>query len=77
MSKIFLLGLPGCTTCKEIKKITKGKIKYVSVSTKKGYKIATEIKTNRYPQCFTKGKNGKYKKCNTKKFLKKYGIKIT
>lgn len=73
----MLLALPGCESCKAIKKITKGKVKVISVNTKKGYKIATEIKTNRYPQCFTNGKNGRHKKCNTVKFLKKFGIKIS
>lgn len=77
MPEIHLLSMPGCESCKEIKKLTKGKVKVVSITSKKGYKIATEIKTNKYPQCFTIGKNGKYKKCNTAKFLKKFGIKIS
>jgi len=74
MPKIFLLGLPGCDSCNAIKKITKGKVKTISVGTKKGYDIAVAINASRYPQCFTKDKNGKLKKCNTKAFLKKYKI---
>ena len=77
MPKTFLLGLPGCVSCKEIKKLTKGKVKTISVGTKKGYDIAVAINASRYPQCFTKGKNGKPKKCNTKAFLKKYKISIS
>jgi len=77
MPKTIMLGLPGCVSCKEIKKITKGKVSAISVGTKKGYDIAVAINASRYPQCVTKDKNGKYKKCNTKAFLKKFGIKIS
>lgn len=77
----IILSLPGCDTCKlvksEMKKKKKwNKIKVVSTATKKGYDMAMKSKTNRYPQCIKMNKNGKPVKCNTLKFLKKFGIKI-
>jgi len=77
MEKESLLALPGCPGCKGIKKIAKGKVKIISVGTKKGFALAEKLNVTRYPQCFTINKKGKPVKCNTIKFLKKFGIKMT
>ena len=74
--KESILALPGCESCKAVKKKTKGKIKIISVGSKKGFKLAEQMNVSRYPQCFTLTKKGKPKKCNTIKFLKKFGITI-
>lgn len=76
-----LLTLPGCGACEGVKKATKGKVKTISVNTKKGLDIAEKLKINKYPHCVDIKKIGinKYKltKCDTSKFLKKYGIDLS
>lgn len=77
----FILSMPGCETCKFVKKELKRKenfkkIKIVSTATKKGYEMAMKSKTTLFPQCITLSKKGIPKRCNTKKFLKKFKIKI-
>lgn len=78
---LIFLSLPGCVTCKEVKKVLKqkkkwNKIQIISTGTKKGHDMAIQSKTNLYPQCIRITKKGKPVKCNTLKFLKKFGIKI-
>lgn len=77
----ILLSIPGCGTCSEVKKALKKKkktnqVKIISTATKKGVNLAIESKTNLYPQCLKISKKGKPVKCDTVKFLKKFGIQI-
>ena len=63
----------GCGTCNAAKKAGMCKDnKCVSVTSKEGNKIAKHLKVQSVPQCYEIGKNGKPKKCNTDKILKKY-----
>lgn len=72
MPKNTMLIWDGCSTCKAAKK--KGMCKSnkcLNVTSKEGSKIANQLKVKSVPQCVTTGKNGKPKKCNTDKILKK------
>lgn len=79
MTNESLIALPGCPGCRGIKKIIKNNKKWknvriLSTGTKEGFALAEKLNVTRYPQCFTINKKGKPVKCNTVKFLKKFGI---
>lgn len=79
VSKKVILTLPGCGACSAAKKATKGKVQTISVNTKKGFDIAEKLKINKYPHCVDIKKIGTKQvitKCDTDKFLKKFGIKL-